>query len=84
MDLVTGTTENKTADRLKEELLKTIEKKMAAEEISQAEIARRIGAIRNNVNAIMNRKANTTLDFLVKVAESVGLNVDLKIKKSKL
>lgn len=75
--------EFKAAGKLKEDLLKAIEKKMEIDGISQGEVARRIGALRNNVNQIMRRKANTTLDFLVKIAESIGLDVELMIKKAK-
>lgn len=73
----------KLAGRLKMEMLSVIEQKMEADEISQAEVARRIGALRHNVNQVLRGKANASLDFLVGIAESVGLEVELKFKKSK-
>ena len=71
------------AERLKEELLTTIEKEMSAKDISQAEVARRIGALRRNVNQIIGRKKNASLDYILKMAESIGLNVEMKVRKSK-
>lgn len=73
----------KMADALKEELLETIEKAMESTNISQGEVARRIGALRHNINKVMRRKKVTTLDFLIKMAESIGLQVEMKIKRPK-
>lgn len=71
------------AESLKEELLIVIEKTMEKEGISQGEVARRIGALRNNVNKIVRRKLPVSVDFLLKMAESIGLEVELKIRKLK-
>lgn len=71
------------AHRLKEELLTTIEREMSAKDISQGEVARRIGALRRNVNQIIGRKKNASLDYILKMAESIGLDVEMKIKRSK-
>lgn len=76
-------TKESSAAELREQLLTAIERKMEVEGISQGEVARRIGAIRTNVNQIMRRKANTTIDFLVGIAESIGLEVELKTKSPK-
>ena len=71
------------ANRLKKELLDAIEKSMEKEGISQGEIARRIGAQRYNVNKVMRGKFTVTVDFLLKMAESIGLEVEMKVKKPK-
>lgn len=71
------------ADRLKEQLLTSIEKSMEAANISQGEVARRIGALRRNVNQIMGRKKNASLDYILKMAESIGLDVEMRVKKPK-
>lgn len=71
-------------DELKGELLDAIELQMEKENISQGEVARRIGSLRNNVNRVLRGKGNASLDFLVKSAESVGLTVEMKIKKLKV
>ncbi|MBX3033540.1 MAG: XRE family transcriptional regulator [Bdellovibrionaceae bacterium] len=71
------------ASRLKAELLESIEKLMEHEGISQGEVARRIGAQRYNINKVMRRKFPVTLDFLLKMAESIGLEVEMKVRKSK-
>ncbi|MGE3263245.1 MAG: XRE family transcriptional regulator [Bacteriovoracia bacterium] len=69
------------ADRLKEQLLTSIEKTMEDANISQGEVARRIGALRRNVNQIMGRKKNASLDYILKMAESIGLDVEMRVKK---
>jgi predicted XRE-type DNA-binding protein len=71
------------ADRLKEQLLTSIEKSMEDANISQGEVARRIGALRRNVNQIMGRKKNASLDYILKIAESIGLDVEMRVKKPK-
>lgn len=71
-------------DQLKGELLGAIEVQMENENISQGEVARRIGSLRNNVNRVLRGKGNASLDFLVKSAESVGLTVEMKVRKSKI
>jgi predicted XRE-type DNA-binding protein len=69
------------AERLKEELLTVIEKEMTAKAISQGEVARRIGALRRNVNQILGRKKNASLDYILTMAESIGLDVEMRVKK---
>jgi predicted XRE-type DNA-binding protein len=68
-------------NRLKRELLAAIEQSMEKEGISQGEVGRRIGAQRYNVNKVMRGKFPVTLDFLLKMAESIGLEVEMKVKK---
>jgi predicted XRE-type DNA-binding protein len=69
--------------RLRQELLTAIEAAMEKDGISQGEIARRIGAQRYNVNKVMRRKLPVTVDFLLKMSESIGLDVEMKIRKPK-
>lgn len=71
------------AEKIKEQLLTTIEKSMKDTNISQGEVARRIGALRRNVNQVLGRKKNASLDYILKMAESIGLDVELKIKRPK-
>lgn len=75
--------EFRLADRLKEQLLTSIEKSMKEADISQGEVARRIGALRRNVNQVMGRKKNASIDYLLKMAESIGLEVEMKVRKPK-
>jgi plasmid maintenance system antidote protein VapI len=71
------------AEKLKEQLFSMIEKTMEKNGITQAEVARRIGARRNNINKVMRRKDAVSLDFLLKIAESIGLDVEMKIRQKK-
>ncbi len=73
----------KTVDRIKAELLCKIEETMEQDGISQGEVARRIGAFRNNVNTVMRKTKVPTVDLLLKMTDAVGLRVDLKIRKLK-
>ncbi len=70
-------------ERLKQELFSIIEKTMEKEGVSQGEMARRLGAQRYNINKVMRGKFAVTLDFLVKMANAIGLDVEMKVKKSK-
>lgn len=69
---------------LKEELFSIIEKTMEAESISQGELARRLGAQRTNINNAMRGKIPVTLDFLIKMADAIGLHVEMKVRKLKM
>jgi predicted XRE-type DNA-binding protein len=76
------TTRNfKMAERIKYELMVAIERTMKKDEISQGEVARRIGALRYNVNKVMRGKVPVSVDLLLKMAESIGLDVELKFRK---
>lgn len=75
--------EFKLTEKIKAELFAAIEQTMEDDNISQGEIARRIGIFRYNVNKIMRKKVPVSVDFLLKFAESIGLNVEMRIKKTK-
>jgi plasmid maintenance system antidote protein VapI len=60
-----------------------VERTMEKDGVTQAEVARRIGARRYNINKVMRRKNAVSLDFLLKIAESVGLEVEMKIRQKK-
>ena len=69
-------------ERLKKELFSIVEKTMEKDGITQAEVARRIGAKRYNINKVMRGKNAVSIDFLLKIAESLGLDVEMKIRKN--
>jgi predicted XRE-type DNA-binding protein len=71
------------ADKIRDQLFSTIQKTMEKEEISQGEVARRIGAKRYNINKVMRKKSAVSVDFLLKMAESIGLDVELKTRFKK-
>lgn len=74
-------TEFKLADRIRTKLFATVKETMEEEGISQGEVARRIGAARPNINKLMRGRDAASTDFLLKIAESLGLDVELRIKK---
>ena len=71
------------ADQIRERLFSQVEKAMEQEGISQGEVARRIGAARTNINRVMCRKNAVSIDFLLKMAESIGLEVELRTRLKK-
>lgn len=71
------------ANRIREKLFSQVQKTMEQEDISQGEVARRIGAARTNINRVMCRKNAVSIDFLLKMAESIGLDVELKTRLKK-
>ena len=71
------------AKRLRKQLLTDIEKSMAEEDMSQGEVARRIGSLRHNVNQVLAGKKGATFDHLLKMAEGIGLDVEMKVRKKK-
>jgi transcriptional regulator with XRE-family HTH domain len=77
------TKEYKMPERIKNEVFSMIEKTMERERITQAEVARRVGAQRYNINKVMRGKDPVSLEFLLKIAESIGLEVDLKMRLRK-
>jgi plasmid maintenance system antidote protein VapI len=81
MELMKAKKESETVDRLKDELFSVIEVTMEKEGVSQGEVARRLGAQRTNINLAIRGRIPVTLDFLVKMAESLGLKVSLKASK---
>lgn len=71
------------ADDIREQLFSTIQKTMEKEDISQGELARRTGSERYNINKVMRRKTAVSVDFLLKMAEGIGLEVELKTRLRK-
>lgn len=69
------------AAEVKRNLLQLIRKTMEKNGISQGEIARRIGSARPNVNKIFREKESATIDFLLKIAESIDLDLELRQRK---
>ena len=68
-------------ERIKEDLFSLIEKTMEKDGITQAEVARRTGAQRYNINKVMRRKEAVSIEFLLKIAESLELDLELKTRR---
>lgn len=69
---------------MKQKILAAIEKEMKSQGISQGELGRQIDIARHHVNAYLRGK-NLSLSFerIFEMAEVVGLDVDVVIKKKK-
>lgn len=69
--------------QIKAALVEKIKEEMERASISQGEIARRTGLLRTNVNLLMNKKNPASIEMLVRIAEAVGLKVEMKIRRIK-
>jgi len=64
--------------------MKAILKEMKVHGISQAELARKIGLDRTNVNkTLRGTERGVTIEQLIRLANGVGLDVEVIIKKLK-
>jgi predicted XRE-type DNA-binding protein len=69
---------------IKEKIIAAILKEMAKKSLSQGEVARMIGLDRRNVNKILRGTAGVvSIDQFVRIANGIGLDVDVIIKRSK-
>lgn len=48
--------------------------------MTQAELAKRVGTQKSNISRLESGNYNPSLDFLMKVAESLGKNLSVQIK----
>lgn len=72
------------SSEIKNKILVAIEKEMERKELSQGEVARMIGLDRRNVNKILRgTERGVSIDQLVRIANGIGLDVDVIIKRSK-
>ena len=78
-------------EQMKEDMLKDEEFKLEYEKlrpryeaiaqiITQAELARRVGTQKSNISRLESGNYNPSLDFLSKVAESLGKSLNVQIK----
>lgn len=74
---------SETTVQIKAALVERIKEEMERASISQGEIARRTGLLRTNVNLLMNKKNPASIEMLVRIAEAVGLKVEMKIRRIK-
>lgn len=48
--------------------------------MTQSELAKRVGTQKSNISRLESGNYNPSLDFLVKIAESLGKNLSVQIK----
>jgi predicted XRE-type DNA-binding protein len=69
--------------RLKAKLVAAIRGEIARQGLSHEKVAERAGVARTNVTGIISGSVKSvTLDRLVRIAASLGMSMDLEIKKS--
>ncbi len=59
----------------REELIHLLVEARREQNISQAEVARRIGSQRSNVCRLETGKHNVTVDMILKIADALGKNI---------
>lgn len=75
---------NVQGPEIKEKLTEAILKEMARKGLSQGEVARMIGLDRRNVNkTLRGTERGISIDQLVRIANGIGLNVDIVVKRTK-
>ncbi len=62
------------------EAIEQIIKARKEQNITQSELAKRVGTQKSNISRLESGNYNPSLDFLVKVAESLGKNLNIQIK----
>ena len=67
-------------DKLKPryEAIEQVIKARKEQNITQAELAKRVGTQKSNISRFESGNYNPSLDFLTKVAESLGKNVEIR------
>lgn len=73
----------KLPTKIKRELLEAIVLTAERDGISQAEVARRLGSQHTNINSIFRERMVPSVDVLLKIAEVIGLDVSMTVKRLK-
>lgn len=63
------------------EVVEQLKNARKAQEITQEVLAERVGTKKSNISRFESGKYNPSLDFLVKVAESLGKQIHIKISE---
>ena len=62
------------------EVVEQLKAARKAQDITQEVLAERVGTKKSNISRLESGKYNPSLDFLVKIAESLGKQIHIKIK----
>lgn len=62
------------------EAIEQIIKARKEQNITQSELAKRVGTQKSNISRLESGSYNPSLDFLIKVAESLGKSLSVQIK----
>lgn len=65
------------------EAIKQIVKARKDQNITQSELAKRVGTQKSNISRLESGNYNPSLDFLTKVADSLGMNLVVKFDTRK-
>lgn len=60
------------------EAIEQVIKARQEQHITQAELAKRVGTQKSNISRFESGNYNPSLDFLTKIAESLGKNIEIK------
>ena len=62
------------------EVVRQLKDARKAQDITQEVLAERVGTKKSNISRLESGKYNPSLDFLIKVADSLGKQVQIKIQ----
>lgn len=66
--------------KLRYELISQIIEARTSQNITQEELARRVGTQRSNISRLESGKHNPSLDFMAKIARSLGKELQIVLK----
>ena len=67
----------------RKQLIEQLIRYRKAKKITQADISENTGIQRHNISRLESGKYNPTLDMIVRVADSIGLEVEVTLKEKK-
>ncbi len=80
---ISASEERDLESRLKAKLVAAIRREIDRQKLSHAKVGKLAGIARTNVTGIISGSVTSvTLDRLVRIADALGLTMDLEIKKS--
>ena len=62
------------------EVVRQLKDARKAQDITQEVLAERVGTKKSNISRLESGKYNPSLDFLIKVADSLGKQVQIKVQ----
>ena len=73
-------TESFTTNKKEYEVVQQLKDARKAQDMTQEVLAERVGTKKSNISRFESGKYNPSLDFLIKVAGSLGKQVQIRIK----
>ncbi len=63
----------------RQKIVEQLKRERKAQQITQEVLAERVGTQKSNISRLESGKYNPSLDFLIKVADSLGKRLDIRV-----